>query len=157
MKKNGCRWVRAAAPVASHRLCLRRNLSTVVSPSSVGLGGDAFGASSVIITSTHAASPSNASAAVVLVIGSVSVERAFLSPALALQTLVLVLWTIVLLASGATLRPLSLVVIRYLGVGQRSCASRRCVQRCRQDPLQGVARSSVATPVWTLSFSLRLP
>jgi hypothetical protein len=74
--------------------------------------------------------------------------RAFLPPVLALQM-------IVLLTSGATLRPLSLVVPRCLGVGQRSCASHRYVQqcRCRQDPPLGVARSSV----WILFFSLRLP
>jgi hypothetical protein len=31
------------------------------------------------------------------------------------------------------------------------------VQRCRQDPLLGVVRSLVSAPVWTLSFSQRLP
>jgi hypothetical protein len=37
-KPNGCTWVGAAAPAASHRLCFRRKVSNVVLPSSVGLG-----------------------------------------------------------------------------------------------------------------------
>jgi hypothetical protein len=84
------------------------------------------------------------------VIGSVSVVRAF-------RPLVLALQILMLLASGAALRPLSLVVPRRPGVGLRSCATRLCVQRCCQDPLLGVVRSSVSAPVWTLSFSQRLP
>jgi hypothetical protein len=154
---NGCRWVRAADPAASRRLWFRRKVSSVVLPSSVGLGEDAFAASSVVIRLTHVVSPSDASAVVVLVIGSVFVVHAFLLPVLALRTLVLVLRTLVLLASGVTLRPLNLVAPSCLGVGQRSCATHCCVQRCHRDPLHGVARSSVATLVWTLSFSLRLP
>jgi hypothetical protein len=64
---------------------------------------------------------------------------------------VLILRTLVLLASGATLRPLSLIPHRPI-VRLKSCATPCCVQRCRQGPLLGVARS----PVWILSFSLSL-
>jgi hypothetical protein len=88
--------------------------------SSVGLEGDVFGALSVTIRSTHVVSPSNASVFVVLDIGSVSAVRAFLPTVRALRTPVLVRRTLVLLASRAALRLLSLVVPRYLEVGLRS-------------------------------------
>jgi hypothetical protein len=61
-----------------------------------------------------------------------------------------------LLVSGAALRPLSHVISHHPGVGLRSCATRHCVQSCCQDPLLGVVKSSVSTPVWILSFSRRL-
>jgi hypothetical protein len=113
----------------------------------------------VATRSAHVMGPLDASDVVVLVIGSDSAVHALLLPivALAPRTVVLILRMLVRLASGATLRSLSLVVPRCLGVGQRSFATRRCMQQCCQDPLQGLARSLVATPVWTLSFSLRLP
>jgi hypothetical protein len=153
-------WVhvgRAVALAASHRLCFERKVLSVVWPSSIGLEGDAFGASSVTIRSTHAAVPSNASVVTILVIGSIFVVHGFLPLVLALQTLVLVLRMLLLLASGAALRSLSLVVPCCLGVGLRSSATHQCMQRCHQYPLLGVARSSVSTLVWTLSFSHKLP
>jgi hypothetical protein len=90
---------------------------------------------------------SDACVVVVLVIGSDSA----MSLVLALLTPVLVLRMLVLLFSGAALRPLSLVPRRPV-VGLRSCATPRCMQRCRQGPLLGAAR----TLVRTLSFSLSL-
>jgi hypothetical protein len=155
-RKAGCKWVMVDALTVGHRLCFGRKVSSVVSPSSVGLEGGDFGASSVATKSAHVMGPLDASDVAVLVIGSDSAVHALLLPVLAPRTVVLVLRMLVLLASGATLHSLSLVVPRCLGVGQRSFATRRCMQQRRQDPLQGVARSSVATPVWTLSFSLKL-
>jgi hypothetical protein len=40
---------------------------------------------------------------------------------------VLVLWTLVLLAFGAALRPLGLVVLHCPRIGLRSCVTRHCV------------------------------
>jgi hypothetical protein len=37
------------------------------------------------------------------------------------------------------------------------CATRLRLQRCRQDPLLGVARSSMSMAVWTLTFGPELP
>jgi hypothetical protein len=87
MKKVGCRRVEAAVPAASHCLCFDKKLSSGVSPSSGGLGGDVFDASSVATRSAHVVSLSDASVVVVLVIGSVSVVRAFRPLVLALRIL----------------------------------------------------------------------
>jgi hypothetical protein len=101
----------------------------------------------VATRSAHVVGLSDAPVNVILVTGS-----DFVVPlVLALWTPVLVLRMLLVLASGATLRPLSLVPRRAV-VGLRSCATPCCVQRCRQCPLVGVAR----TPVQTLSFSLSL-
>ncbi|KAK1649921.1 hypothetical protein QYE76_067726 [Lolium multiflorum] len=82
------RWVREADLAASLHLCFGRKASSVVSPSSIGLGGDAFGASSVATRSAHVASPSDSSVVVVLVGGSVSVVHAFPPLVLTLRTLI---------------------------------------------------------------------
>jgi hypothetical protein len=63
----------------------------------------------------------------------------------------LVLRTLVLLVSGAALHPLSLVPRQHV-VGLRSWATPRCVQRCRQGPLRGVARMLARTLSFWLSF-----
>jgi hypothetical protein len=157
MKKAGCRWVGAAATAVSHRICIRRKVSSGASPSSVGLEEGAFGASSVATRLGHVVGPLDAFAAIVLAIGSISAMRAFLQHVLALWTLMLILRMLVLLVSGATLCPFSLVVPRCLGVGLTSCATHLCLMWCRQDPLLGDARSSMSMAVWTLSFSPRLP
>jgi hypothetical protein len=127
----------------SHRRWFDGKVSSVVSPSSVGLGGDAFGASSMATRSRHVVGPSDAFDVVVLVIGSVFTMHSFLLLVLALRLLVL-------LASGAARRPLSLVVPRRLRVGLRLSATRL------DHPLD-VARSSMSMAVWNPSFSLRLP
>jgi hypothetical protein len=117
----GCKWVGVAAMAMSHRLCIRRKVSSVVSPSSVGLEEGAFSASSVATRLGHVVGPIDTSAAVVLVIGSVSVVRAFLELVLALQKLMLILWTLGLLVSGTALCLPGPVAPRRLGVG-RCCA-----------------------------------
>jgi hypothetical protein len=157
MMKDECRWVRAVAPTASHHLCFIRNVLNVVLPSSVGLEGDAFGGLSMATKSAHVVSHSDASTAIVLVIRSISLVRSFLLLVLTLRTHMLTLWTLVLFASGAALRPLSLPAPRYLKVGKRSCATRHCVQRCHRDPFPSVARSSISMAVLTLSFIPRCP
>jgi hypothetical protein len=139
----------AALATIHHRLCFGRKVSGVVSPSSVGLEGVVFSASSVATRSAHVVGPSDASVVIVLATRSDYVVCALLLLVLALRTLVLVLRMLVLLVSGATLRPLSLVVPCCLGVGLRSCATHRYVQSCRQGPLLGVARSSTPVLVWT--------
>jgi hypothetical protein len=78
MMKARCSWVGAAAPAVSQRLCFTRRVSSVVSPSSVGLEGDVSGASSLTTRSAHVVGPSDASVVAVLVIGSVSVVLVFL-------------------------------------------------------------------------------
>jgi hypothetical protein len=124
----------------------------VVWPSSVGLVGDAFGASSMTIRSAHAVSPSDASVVVALVTGSDSAMHAFLPLVLALRLLVLVLQTRLPLASGAALRLHRLGVPRRPGIVPRLFARRR-LQHRRQGPLQGVPRSSMSMPASTLAFS----
>jgi hypothetical protein len=99
----GCKWVRAAATVTSHRLWFGRKVSSVVSPSSVGLEEGAFGASSVAIRSARVVDLTDVSGVIVLVIGSVSTVPAFLPLVLALQTLMLLFRALVLLDSGASL------------------------------------------------------
>jgi hypothetical protein len=69
----------------------------------------------------------------------------------------LVLRTLVLLARGAALRLPILVVPHRPGIGLMSCDTRRYMQRCRQDPLLGVAMISMSMLDWTLSLSPRLP
>jgi hypothetical protein len=142
-----------AAPTASHHLCFERKVSNVVSPSSLGSREMLLVPRACHQVSTCCEplmhpmlSPGQ---------GSVFVVRAFMSLVLAHRTLVLVLRMLVLLASGAALRPPCLVVPCHPRAGLRLCAI--CVQRCRQDPLLGFVRSSVSMPVWTLSYSLRLP
>jgi hypothetical protein len=157
LRMNGYRWVEAAASTESHRLRFAMKASSIVSPSSDGLVGDALGASSVTTRSAHAVSLSDASVIVVLVIESDSAMHAFPPLVLALRTLMLVLRMHVPLANRASLRLHSLVVPRRPGLGLRSCAARRRLQYRRQDPLQGVARSSMSTPVSTLAFSASLP
>jgi hypothetical protein len=78
LMKVGCRWVGAATPAASQRLCFERKVSSVVSPSSVGLEGGVSGASSVTTRSTHVVGPLDASDVAVLVTGNVSVVLVFL-------------------------------------------------------------------------------
>jgi hypothetical protein len=78
MKKAGCRWVEAAATIMGRRLCIRRKVLSVVSLSSIGLEEGAFDASTVATRSGRAMGPTDASVAVVLVIGSVSAVRTFL-------------------------------------------------------------------------------
>jgi hypothetical protein len=85
-RKAGCKWVGAAALAASHRLCFDRKASSIVSPSSIGLRGDAFGASSVATGPTLSVSPLDASDVVNPVTRSVSVVHAFLQLVLAHQT-----------------------------------------------------------------------
>ena len=109
MKKAGCRWIGAAVHAVRHRLRFGKKASTIASPSSVGLEGGVFAASSMATRSANVMGPSYASDVVVLVIGSVSAVRALLLLVLALRILGLVLQTLVLLASEAALRPLSLV------------------------------------------------
>jgi hypothetical protein len=150
------RWVKAVVVTVGHQLRIGRKVSSVVSLSSVGLEEGAFGASSVATRSGHAVGPTDASVAVVLVIGSVSAVRAFLQLILALRMLVLVRRILALLVSRAALCLLSLVVPRHLGVGLTSCATRLCLQRCHKDPLLGAARSPMSTAIWTLSYSPRL-
>jgi hypothetical protein len=113
MRKDGPRWVGAAVPAGRH--CLRFvKVSTVASPSSAGLEGGVFGALSVDTRSAHVVGHSDASDVVVLVTGSVSAVRALLLLVLALRRLGLVLRSLVLLASGVALRPLTLVAPRRL-------------------------------------------
>jgi hypothetical protein len=57
----------------SQRICFTRKVSSVVSPSSVGLEGGVLGASSVTTRSAHVVGLSDASVVAVLVTGSVSV------------------------------------------------------------------------------------
>jgi hypothetical protein len=78
MKKAGRRWVEAAATTVGRRLCIGRKVSSIVSLSSVGLEEGAFGASTVATRPGRAVGPTDASVAVVLVIGSISTVRAFL-------------------------------------------------------------------------------
>src|SRR4051812_44691598 len=91
MRIAGCMWVGKAALATSRRLCFKRKFLSIVSPSSVGLEGDAFGASSLATRSAHVVSPSGAFVIVALVIGSDSAMHAFLPLVIALRTLVLVL------------------------------------------------------------------
>jgi hypothetical protein len=70
---------------------------------------------------------------------------------------VLVLRTLVLLVSGTALCLLSPVVPHRLRVAPLLCATRLRLQWCSQDPLLGVARSSMSMAVWTLTFSPELP
>jgi hypothetical protein len=98
-----------------------------VSPSSVGLKGGAFGASSMDTRPASAMGPTDAIAVIVLVTESVSVMLSFLLLVIALRTLGLVLQMFILLASRVALCALSLVVPRRLVVGLRLCATRRCV------------------------------
>jgi hypothetical protein len=107
-RMTGYRWVVAAGSVASHHLCFRTKASSLGSPSSVGLVGDAFGALSTGTRSAHAVGFSDASVVVVLAIESDFAVHAF--PPIVLLTLVIALRTHVLLASRAALRPLSLGV-----------------------------------------------
>jgi hypothetical protein len=142
--------VEAAAPTASHCLPFAMKFSSVVSPSSIGFVGDTLGASSVTTRSAYAVSPSDASVVVILVIGSDSVVRT-------LPPVVLILRMHVLVASGAALRPHNLVVPRRPELGLKSCAARRRLHHRCQDPLQGVAGSSMSTPFSTLALSASLP
>jgi hypothetical protein len=111
MKKAGCRWVEAAATTMGRHLCIRRKVSSVVSLSSVGLEEGAFGASPVATRSGRAMGPTDASVAVVLVIGSVSAMRAFLQLVLAVRILMVVRQMLVLLVSRVALCPLSLIFL----------------------------------------------
>jgi hypothetical protein len=121
MRKAGYKWVGAAALATSHHFCFERKAPSVVSSSSVGLVGDAFGASSVTTRSTHAMTSLDASDGVILVIGSDFSVCAF--QLLVLWTLVLALRTHMLLAREVTLRSLSLRVPRCPGVWLRLCDS----------------------------------
>ncbi|KAK1617757.1 hypothetical protein QYE76_023274 [Lolium multiflorum] len=113
MSMTGYRWVEAAAPAESHRLCLGRKASSVVSLSRVRLVEDAFGASSMATKSAHVVSLPYASVVVVLVTASVFAMHPFPSLVLTLRMLILVLWMHTPLASRAALRPHSLVVPQH--------------------------------------------
>jgi hypothetical protein len=132
----------AALATSHRRLCFGRKASSIVSVSSVGLVGDAFGASSVTTRSTHAVRPPGASGVVVRSCRAFFSAR-FPTSRPALRTLVLVHRMHVLLASGAALRSLSLVVHRRPRVGLSSCATCRRLQHRCEGPPQGVARSSI--------------
>jgi hypothetical protein len=156
LMKVGCRWVGAAAPATSQRLCFERKVSSVVLLSSVGLEGGVSGGSSVTTRPARVVG-GHLDASIVVVLGteSISAVLVFLPPLVKRWSVVFVLWSLLLLASGAALRQLSFVVPRCLRVGLRSWASR--LRRCCQDPLLRVASKSRSTPLWTLSFSPRLP
>jgi hypothetical protein len=112
-RKARCRWVEAAAPTTSHLLYFIRKLSSVVSPSSIGLEGGAFASSSVATRSAHVVDPLDASVVIVLVIGS-----DFAMPlVLVLRTLILVLRMLLLLASGVVHCLFGLVIPHCLEVG----------------------------------------
>ena len=104
----------------------RGKVSSVASPSSVGIVVDAFVASSVAIKLALAVSFSDVFVAVALVIGRGSVVLAPRLFVIVLRLLVLALRSLVLLTSEATLRPPGLAL--------------RCVCLCRLDPLFGVPR-----------------
>ena len=95
MRKARPRWVGASILAGCHCLHFEK-ISTVALPSSFGLVGHVFTASSVDTRSAHVVGHSDASDVVVLVSGSVSVLHA---PTLRLRGLIL--QTLVLLTLGA--------------------------------------------------------
>ena len=96
-------WVGGDVPADELPPSRRGKVSSVASPSSVGLEEGAFVASSVATKSVHAVSHSDAFAVVALVIGRGSVV-------LALRSLAVALRSHVLLVSEAAPRPSSLVL-----------------------------------------------
>jgi hypothetical protein len=114
LRKAGSRWVGVAALVVallpSHHLYSGTKLSSVASPSSVGLEEGVSVASSGDTRSAHAATISDAYVAVALVIGRGSVALALRSLALVLQ--LLALRPLVLLVREAAPRISRLVDLR---------------------------------------------
>ena len=96
-------WVGGAVAAETLPASRRGKVSSVASPSSVGLEEGAFVASSVATKSVHAVIHSDAFAVVALVIGRGSVV-------LALRLLAIALRSLALLASEAAPRPSSLVL-----------------------------------------------
>uniref|UniRef100_A0ACD5ZYJ5 Uncharacterized protein n=1 Tax=Avena sativa TaxID=4498 RepID=A0ACD5ZYJ5_AVESA len=129
MRMAGCTWVGAAAPATSRRLCLERKVSSVVSSSSPFR----------CIRCRRPGHRERFCRARFLAARFCSPDSRARSPD----------------ARAPCQRSRSPVAQPRLPSSARSwadvVATRRCVQRRRQDPLLGVARSSMLTTVWTLS------